>query len=53
MTIYVAEIDGIPLAAFQAETYDNAREIVNADWFRADLPWDGEAEISIREAIRR
>ncbi|HZK89970.1 MAG TPA: hypothetical protein VFC56_07490 [Stellaceae bacterium] len=60
MTIFVAEIQGRGIAAFDADTKADAQQMVEADWFTEDLMvlqsegkplWDGSAEIFIREAI--
>ena len=59
MTIYVAEIEGLAVAAFHAETDIAADDLAAADWFRADLGalkcggaavWDGKTNIHVREA---
>src|SRR5688572_14275648 len=60
MTVYVAEIAGRPIVAFQSETKLEAQSMVAADWFRAELSvlesgnrplWDGHSEIHVREAL--
>ena len=60
MTMYVAEIEGRAIVAFNAENDAGAYAIAEEDWFKSDLRvlesegaplWDGVSEIHIREAI--
>jgi hypothetical protein len=60
MTVYVAEIEGRSIVAFDAETRCEAETLTDAEWLKEDLMvlesngqplWDGNAEIYIREAF--
>lgn len=60
MTIYVAEIDGKGIAAFQADSGMDAQRIVCDRVFRDDLMvltsgglplWDGLTSIAVRQAL--
>ena len=60
MTIYVAEIDGRPIAAFHAELDIAAEDMAEAEWFKRDLMvleregkslWKGTSNIHVREAV--
>jgi hypothetical protein len=60
MTIYVAEIEGRAIAAFNAETDIAAEQFVEAEYFQEDLLvletdgrslWDGKSAIHVREAM--
>ena len=59
MAVYVAEIDGRAVVAFNAENDLEAQVVIEDEIFQNDLAvlessgrpiWDGEAEIDIREA---
>jgi hypothetical protein len=59
MTVYVAEIEGRGIAAFQADNGSDAERVVRDPVFRDDLMvlmcgglplWDGMAEIRLRRA---
>ena len=61
MTVYVAEIDGRAVVAFNADNDLEAELEIEDEIFQNDLAvlessgrplWDGEAEIHIREATR-
>jgi hypothetical protein len=60
MAVYVAEIGGKAVLAFGAEDEFAAKRFVEGKWLGSDLmvyesqdgtlPWDGKAEITVREA---
>ena len=59
MAVYVAEIDGRAVVAFNAENDLEAQVVIEDEIFQNDLAvlessgrpiWDGEAEINIRES---
>jgi hypothetical protein len=60
MAVYVAEIGGKAVLAFGAEEEFAAKRFVEGEWLGSDLrvyesqdgtlPWDGKAEITVREA---
>ncbi|MCW5747013.1 MAG: hypothetical protein KIT36_12545 [Alphaproteobacteria bacterium] len=54
MSIFVVEVGGRPIAAFNAPTIAQARELSDGASFRADLSmrgvWDGKAKVITREA---
>lgn len=51
LAVFVLEVDGQPVLAFRAATFDQAAELGKEEWLQADLkrmtvgyrpPWDGK-----------
>ena len=60
MIIFVVEINGCGIAAFNAESEIAGEAFIEEEWFRSDLMalecdgtqlWDGKSEIYLREAL--
>ena len=60
MMIFVVEINGCGIAAFNAESEIAGEAFIEEEWFRSDLTalegdgtplWDGKSEIYLREAL--
>jgi hypothetical protein len=60
MMIFVVEINGRGIAAFNAESQIAGEAFIDEEWFRSDLMalegdgtplWDGKSEIYLREAL--
>lgn len=59
LAVFVLEIDGEPILAFEAATFRQARELGKENWLQEDLKrmtigycplWDGESPIGLRRA---
>ena len=60
MMLFVVEINGRSIAAFNAESEIAGKAFIEEEWFRSDLMalegdgtplWDGKSEIYLREAL--
>jgi hypothetical protein len=57
--VYVLEIGGLPILAYEADSFNNARGLIKEQWLLSDLKearsnrvalWDGKSPLTVRNS---